>query len=216
MVDERQRRKAWGLPPTPAKALACVRSSALGVDLIEREAVEAGRNFIRRRAIPKEAKPSMADLPERDAAPLLDMLLAAGDARWASSRGSTKPLSSRAGCTRTRPFDRSKSPVSAATRAADPQNPLARNHVNAPSSHPRLMSAKIGGHRANIQCNERLAQQRNGFALCRTDLLLSFPRRRERKFAATPNSAVGCVGRAASSCRAKVVDSSSRAMITLS
>ncbi len=80
MVDERQRRKAWGLPPTPAKALACVRSSALGVDLIEREAVEASRNFIRRRAIPKEAKPSMADLPERDAALLLDMLLAAGDA----------------------------------------------------------------------------------------------------------------------------------------
>jgi uncharacterized protein len=51
------------------------------VDLIEREAVEQSRNSIRRRRILSEAKSSMAELPERDAALLLDMLLAAKDAR---------------------------------------------------------------------------------------------------------------------------------------
>lgn len=46
----------------------------------------------------------MGELPERDAALLLDMLLAAREARD-FVKGSIKPLSSRAGCTKMRPFD---------------------------------------------------------------------------------------------------------------
>ena len=51
------------------------------VDLLERKALEASRNYIRRRAILRDAETIMAELPERDAALLLDMLLAARDAQ---------------------------------------------------------------------------------------------------------------------------------------